>query len=90
MITTLIVAGRAVSVPFASVVARLQARLDLLLVPAETAEPGQKSEGFPTWVIVLIAAVVLLLCVLPICIITILTLLGPAIGNVFSNIITDL
>ena len=38
--------------------------------------------------IVLIGVVVL--CVLPFCIIIILALLGPAIGNVFSNIVDEI
>jgi hypothetical protein len=38
----------------------------------------------------LIIGGVVLLCVLPICVIVILALLGPAIGNVFSNIVEEI
>ena len=66
-------------------------RTDSLLVRAEGVPPDAqpKSGGFPVWAIVLIVVLVLV-CLLPVCVIAILTLLGPAIGNVFSNIVTDL
>ena len=45
--------------------------------------------SFPIWLIVLL--VILAACILiPICIIVILALLGPSIGNVFSEIIQNL
>ncbi|MEJ2151214.1 MAG: hypothetical protein P8Z40_17335 [Chloroflexota bacterium] len=71
-----------------------QARLDGLLIPAEgpveTGEPeGEKKGGLPTWAIILIAVVVIL-CLIPFCVIAILTLLGPSIGSVFSNIVDQL
>ncbi|MBN1312589.1 MAG: pilus assembly protein [Anaerolineae bacterium] len=48
-----------------------------------------KKDGFPVWAIVLIVLGVLL-CAIPFCVIIILTLLGPSIGNVFSDIILDI
>jgi hypothetical protein len=86
--------GKTMLAPLAGRWAALQARLDGLLIPAEgpveTEEPEEeKKGGLPTWAIILIA-VAIVLCVLPICVIVILAILGPAIGNVFSNIITEL
>ncbi len=43
-----------------------------------------------TIVIIVIAGVVIVLCLVPIFIIAILTLLGPQIGEVFSNIVNEL
>lgn len=57
--------------------------------PAAPGQPPAARSGLPVWAIVLIV-VVALLCLIPICIIVILTLLGPAIGTVFSNIIENL
>jgi hypothetical protein len=57
---------------------------------AEMGAPGEAKSKFPTWAIVLIVLGVVVLCVLPVCVIVILALLGPAIGNVFSNILIDI
>ena len=43
-----------------------------------------------TMVIIVIAGVAIVLCLIPIFIIAILTLLGPQIGEVFSNIVNEL
>ena len=52
--------------------------------------PEPEKKKMPVWLIVVIIAVVVL-CVIPICLIVlspvILALLGPAIGNVFSNVV---
>lgn len=75
--------------PLTAYLRALQARLDGLL-PAE-AMPGEaprRGGGLPVWAIVLIVVGVVL-CAIPLCfviVIAVLTLLGPAIGNVFSNI----
>jgi hypothetical protein len=61
-----------------------QAALDDMLVPAE-AEGEKKSNT--TLIIGIVVAVVVVLCLLPMCVILILALLGPAVGNVFSNIV---
>ncbi len=56
--------------------------------PAPEAAP---SGGSRLPLILIIVLVVLALCILiPICVIVILALLGPAVGNVFSNIIQNL
>ena len=72
----------------------LQASLDRLLMPAQAAPEGIPAEGekkgFPTWAIILIVAVVLLCCLLPICIIAILQFLGPGIQNIFEGITDSL
>ena len=47
------------------------------------AEP--KKSGFPVWLIILIVVIVLCCC-LAVVVIAMLTLLGPAVGNVFSTI----
>lgn len=53
-----------------------------------TSQPAQKSTGRT---ILIIVAVIVGLCILiPICVIVILALMGPAIGNTFSNIIQNL
>ena len=90
MVNMLVIQGRALVIPLATAFASAQAWLDGLLVHAEMppAEGQPKSGGFPVWAIVVIA-VLLILCLLPVCIIVILTLLGPSIGNVFSNIIDN-
>jgi hypothetical protein len=82
--------GRTMLAPFTGHWQALQARLDGLLIPAEgpveTGEPeGEKKGGLPTWAIILIAVAVVL-CLLPICVIVILAILGPTIGNIFSEI----
>lgn len=90
--------GRTMLAPLAGRWQTFQARLDGLLIPAEgpveTDEPeGEKKGGLPTWAIIAIIAVVIL-CVLPICFLVlspvILTILGPSVGNVFSNIIEEM
>jgi len=80
----------------------LQASLDELLMPGEGMSeeaPAGERKGLPTWAIVLIiVGGVLLLCFLAFCVIFVLpllgitglTLMGPGIGNVFSNIIEEL
>ncbi len=52
--------------------------------------PPAPSKGkIPTVVVILI--ILLVLCiVIPCCIIVLLSLLGPAVGNVFSNIILEI
>ncbi len=47
--------------------------------------PAPKPGGFPTWAIILIVVVALLI-VVPVGICCLLTLLGPVIGNTFSTI----
>lgn len=55
-----------------------------------SAAGGEEKKGLPTWAIVLIVVAVVVLCVLPICVIVALALAGPAVGNVFSNVIEEL
>ena len=60
------------------------------IAPGEPQTPSK--EGIPPWAIVVIAVIAvpcLLVCV-AVGVITILTLLGPAIGSSFSNIIEGL
>jgi len=52
--------------------------------------PKEKSSRTNTIIIIVAAVFGFLCCVLPIVIIILLSLLGPAIGNVFSEIIDDL
>lgn len=56
----------------------------------EPQQPTGKSSK--TWiVVVVIVAFVLAACVIvPICLILLLALMGPTVGNVFSNIITSI
>jgi len=55
----------------------------------ESESPAASGKMAP-WLIVLLIVLGLccLLVVLPICVITILALLGPSVGNVFSDIVT--
>ncbi len=56
----------------------------------EPQQPTAKSGK--TWiVVVVIVALVLAACVIvPLCVVLLLALLGPTVGNVFSNIITSI
>jgi flagellar basal body-associated protein FliL len=40
--------------------------------------------------LIVVIVVVVLLCALALCVVVALALLGPALGNVFSNIVTEL
>jgi ABC-type Fe3+ transport system permease subunit len=68
-----------------------QTHLDSMLLRAD-ASPGESGKQDQTllWVLGIGGAVLLCLCVVPVLIICVLTLLGPAIGNVFSNIVNDI
>jgi hypothetical protein len=92
MTTRLLTQGRLLLLPLTIRLAALQARLDDLMLHAEELPEGEgeKKGGFPTWAIIVIIVAVVLLCLLPICVIVILTLLGPSIGTVFSNIIEEI
>jgi flagellar basal body-associated protein FliL len=57
-------------------------------MPDKKKKHGEQSR--PRWLIVVIVIALVFLCVLPICVITMLTLLGPSIGNVFSEIVVTL
>jgi hypothetical protein len=69
----------------------LQSRLDMLLV--DESPPGipgeEEKKKLPVWAIILIIVAVLVCCA-PIAVIAILNILGPTIGNVFSNVIMNL
>lgn len=85
--------GRIMLLPVQIHLARLQSWLDERLLRAEVGPEGEAKKGLPTWAIVVIILAVLL-CVIPICLLVlvpaILALLGPSIGNVFSNIIEEI
>ena len=51
---------------------------------------AQVVSGGNTWIVVAVVVVIGLVIVIPIIVIAILALLGPAIGNVFSNIIISM
>jgi hypothetical protein len=55
------------------------------LPPSDVAPVEPAKAGFPRWIFVLIGVFVLCCCV-SLLVIVLLTLLGPAIGNVFSSI----
>lgn len=68
----------------------LQSQLDTLLVDeAPPGAPEEEKKGLPVWAIILIVVAVILCCA-PVAVIAILTLLGPTIGDIFSNVIMDL
>jgi hypothetical protein len=56
-------------------------------------EPKPEGGGFPRWLIILIVvvvALVALLCCVILFVPVVLTMMGPSIGNVFSNIIEEM
>jgi hypothetical protein len=53
----------------------------------ETPQPSQKG---PNTILIVVLVLVALCVIIPICVICLLALLGPAIGNVFSNIIQNM
>ena len=71
---------------------QLQTYLDGMLRAEDIPGEQPKKEGLPVWAIVLIVIgiVICLIALCPIVIIAILTLMGPSIGNVFSEIILDI
>ena len=71
----------------------LQMIINLVILPlAEQMAIDESAEKkkLPTWAIILIVVGGLVLCVIPACVILILMVMGPAIGNVFSNIIEEM
>jgi uncharacterized protein YqhQ len=95
MTIRLLTQGRLLLLPLTVRLAALQTRLDDLMLRAEELPEGEekKKGGLPTWAIVVIIVAVLL-CLGAICLIVlvpvILAMLGPSIGNVFSNVIEDI
>jgi hypothetical protein len=90
--------GKTMLAPLAGHWSALQARLDGLVLPVESPVEGgepeiEKKGGLPPWALILIIGVVIL-CVIPLCLFllfpVILTLMGPSVGNVFSNILEEL
>ena len=55
-----------------------------------TPEPSTSPSSKLPRVVVIVLAVVAACLVVSVCAMVVLALLGPAVGNVFSNIITDL
>ena len=92
MTTHLPVYSQMLRTTLAVTINRLQSHIDGLLRAEDVPEDQPQQSGFPVWAIVLVAAGVLI-CLLPLCavvVIAILTLLGPSIGNVFSNVVLDI
>jgi hypothetical protein len=59
--------------------------------PAPEGEPEKAGLfGLSGVALALVIGAVVLLCVLPLCVVIILALLGPAIGNVFSDIVEEI
>ena len=52
--------------------------------------PAAPSKGKIPAIVVILLILLVLCIVLPCCIIILLSLLGPAVGNVFSNIILEI
>jgi hypothetical protein len=51
----------------------------------------EAKKGSPIRTIIIIVAIILGVCIcLPICVIVLLSLLGPAVGNVFSGVILSI
>ncbi len=89
MTANLLVYGQMFKMALASTSVQLQNCFDGLLKAENVPVEEPQRSGLPVWAIVLIVIGVGL-CLLPICIIAILTLLGPAIGNVFSSMIDSI
>jgi hypothetical protein len=81
MVNSLLIQGRALAVCLAN----LKTWLDSLLVRADGLPPGDRSQsGLPTWVIPAVIVVVLL-CLLPVCILVLVTMLLPVLSNIFQD-----
>ncbi len=89
MTANLLVYSQMLGTTLAVTTNQLQNRIDGLLRAENIPVDQPQKSGFPVWVIVLIVVGVVI-CLLPVCIIAILTLMGPAIGNVFSGIVRDI
>lgn len=89
MTANMLVYGQMLKTTLTATANQLQHHIDGLL-KAEDVPAGQSQQGgFPVWVIVLIVVGVVI-CLIPLCavvVIAVLTLLGPSIGNTFSNIV---
>jgi hypothetical protein len=55
----------------------------------ETQAPEPKKRSLLVTILIILAIIVGICFLIPICVIVILSLLGPAIGNVFSNVLTS-
>jgi hypothetical protein len=89
MVNNLVTQGQLLAAPLAGHISDVQRWMDSLLVRADGVPPqSQPKAGLPIWAIVLIVVVAAPLCLIlaAVCVIAILTLLGPSIGNVFSNV----
>ncbi len=69
--------------------ADIQNRLEDRLAKAEGG-PARGDGGISTAVIIAIVVVVAVVCLIPVCVLAILTLLGPVIGNTFEGIVNEL
>ena len=85
MTTNLLIYGQTLRTSLAAISDRLQTRLDGLLTVEDVPVDEPKKGGLPVWVIVLIV-VGIVICMIPVCVFLALLLLGPSIGNVFSEI----
>ena len=92
MSTRLLTYSRYIAAPLALHWRLLQARVDGLLVRADTGLEAEQKSKLPVWAIILIVIAVLCLCCIAVILLApvILTLLGPSIGNVFSDIVNEL
>ena len=59
--------------------------METQLPPSEVMPAEPVKSGFPRWIFILIAVFVVCCCV-SLLVIVVFTLMGPAIGNVFSSI----
>ncbi len=55
-----------------------------------TPASAKKDNSTTKIVIGVLVAVFVLCCIIPICVMAMLTLMGPSVGNVFSNVVTTL
>lgn len=55
-----------------------------------TPDSAKKGNSSTKIIIGVLVGVLVLCCIIPLCIMAMLTLMGPSIGNVFSDVITGL
>ena len=87
MAVRIITQGKTMLLPLTIWLAGVQARLDDMMIRADTGEA--KAGKLPVWAMILIGVGVVI-CLCFICMFLVPMLLGPSIGNVFSNIIEEM
>jgi hypothetical protein len=95
VVSAVYIRGRSLGARLSSIWAEMAASLRTLADTASLAEAQAEGGGDKSGMVILglsgvalalVIGAIVLLCILPVCILIVLALLGPAIGNVFSDI----